>query len=790
MFSRNSARRALSANTAFQGVLIAAILAPTSPAFAQAVLPRPDRSFEGKVGTSPTSSTPSWPSRTVAPAKSPNVLVILTDDIGFGASSTFGGPLPTPTLDKLGIAGARYNNFNTTSMCSPTRAALLTGRNAHAVGSGAITDVASGYPGYNSVIPQSAATMARILRDNGYNTAMFGKHHNIPRWEASLTGPFNHWPTGLGFEYFMGFIIGDTNQWQPRLYRNTTSIDAPGNTSTFDAYMADDAIHWIHQQKAVAPDKPFLVYYATGTGHGPHQAPADWIAKFKGRFDRGWDAIRQETFDRQRKMGIIPSDARLTPRPDALPAWSSLTLPERQVAAKHMEVYAATVAYRDAQIGRMIDELKRMGQFDNTLIVYIEGDNGASGEGGLRGTFNEIGYHRNGLHSRTTADDLKHLDELGGPDSYPLYPAGWGWAMNTPFQWTKQIASHLGGIRNGMVLSWPGHIEPSKTVRGQFAHISDVMPTILEATGIAAPSKVDGVQQQPITGKSLSYTFHDPKAVEPPRTQYFEMLANRSIYSNGWLANTKPRRVPWELSAPPGDPSTSYEWELYDLKHDFSQSKDLASANPAKLSEMKQLFDGEAKKYQVYPLDDRINAERQGAGRRHYEEKRSEYVYWGKSLSIAEDEAPVFAGKSFRIDVDVNLAKGDQGGPLMARGSWFGGWSFYLMNGVPTALVAQSERKEDQFLVSGTRPLPLGRSRITYTFKAASQKRDTAGELCILVENVQEHCGQVTRTPASDAGQGETIDIGVDTGAPVSKDYKVGEPFSGDLQKLTFRLLD
>lgn len=753
-------------------------------------LPRQMAPFSGRVALSAEQSQPDWPQRALAPAGAPNILLILTDDMGFGTSSTFGGPVPTPNLDRLAAAGARYSNFHTTAMCSPTRAALLTGRNSHAVGSGAITDAASGYPGYNSVIPRSAASIARILRDNGYGTAMFGKHHNIPRWEASLAGPFDHWPTGMGFEYFFGFIIGDTDQWHPRLYRNTVSVDAPGNTSTLDALLADDAIHWIHQQKAIEPDKPLFVYLAPGTAHGPHQAPADWIARFRGRFDAGWDAVRADTFARQKRLGIVPSSARLTARPAGLPAWSSLDPMERRVAARHMEVFAASVAHLDAQVGRVLDELARMGQLDQTLVFFVQGDNGASGEGGLRGTFNEIGHHRNGLSDRTVDGDLSYLEALGGSRTQPLYPAAWGWAMDAPFQWMKQVASHLGGIRNGLVVRWPGKVSSGDASRTQFAHVSDIVPTILEVTGIAAPDLVDGIAQQPITGKSLAYTFMNAAATELPRTQYFEMLGNRAIYSNGWFANTTPRRPPWTNTPPAGDAYSSYEWELYDLRSDFSQSRNLAARLPGKLQDMQALFLAEARAYGVLPLDDRIDAARQGAARRHFARPRSKFEYWGKGLSIAEDSGPEFAGHSFRITAEVGPSGAAATGVLLARGSWFGGWSFFLAEGVPTVVVAGSERPDDQWKISAQTPLPGGDSLVQFEFAADAPRRDSGGEVCITVNGGQATCGRIPRAPAADAGQGETFDIGLDTGVPVSAEYPTGVPFPGALHKVTFEYVE
>lgn len=751
------------------------------------VLPIAPAPFGGAIGLTVPDSKPEWPAPVKAPAHAPNVLLILTDDIGFGTSSTFGGPVPTPKLDALGREGARYNNFNTTAMCSPTRAALLTGRNAHAVGSGAITDVASGFPGYSSVIPRSAATIARVLRDNGFNTAMFGKHHNIPRWEASLSGPFDHWPTGLGFEYFYGFIIGDTNQWQPRLFRNTLSIDnLPDDKTLLDKRLVEDAIHWIHQQKATSPDKPFFLYLATGTGHGPHHAPEDWIAKFRGRFDAGWDKVREETFQRQKRLGVIPANTALTSRPKELPAWSSLTPVQQRLYARYMEVFAAMVAYQDDQISRLIAELHRMGQLDNTLVFFVEGDNGASGEGGLTGTFNEIGHHKNGLSSkRTPEDDVRYIDSMGGPNSYPLYPAGWAWAMDTPFQWMKQISSHLGGIRNGLVVRWPGHVAPSDRMRDQFAHISDIMPTILEATGIPAPKSVDGVAQQEITGKSLAYTFANPGATEPARTQYFEMLGSRGIYKDGWFANTVPKRVPWRIEAMPGDAWSSYRWELYDLKKDYSQSRDLSAQFPEKLKAMQEDFLAESKAYQVLPIDDILSPERLNAARKHFEERRGQYVYWGGDISIAEEAGPSFASTSFTITADVDLAEDHPTAVLLSRGSWFGGWSFYLKDGRPTVISAVSERPEDQFIVRANSLVGKGAARIAFRFESNRDGKLAGGRMCIVITDRPDSCASIAQTPAVDAGQGETIDIGKDTGAPVTADYAEGQAFPSKILKVT-----
>lgn len=756
---------------------------PASPA--RDVLPIPAAPFNGRVELNASASVPDWPQRVKAPAGAPNVLLILTDDMGFGSSSVFGGPVPTPALEQLASDGVRYNNFYTTAMCSATRAALLTGRNHHEVSAGAITDMSTGFPGYNSAIPRSAATIAEVLKDNGYNTAMFGKHHNIPSWEATPTGPFDHWPTGLGFEYFYGFIIGDTNQWYPRLYRNTVSIDTPKLSDvTLDHMLVDDAIHWIHQQKASAPDKPFFAYLATGTGHAPHQAPKAWIERFKGRFDKGWDALREETFARQKAQGIIPVDAVLTPRPAELPAWSSLSPTQRRLYARYMEVFAGMAAYQDAQIGRLLAELKRMGQLDSTLVIMVHGDNGASGEGGPNGTLNEVGHFINGLH-RSPEDEASYLDEMGGPKSYPLYPAAWAWALDTPFQWTKQIASHLGGIRNGLIVRWPGHTSDSGTLRTQFAHAIDIMPTVLEAVGVPAPKTVNGVQQLPVEGKSLEYAFENARAPEPPRTQYFEMLGNRAIYKDGWFANTIPQRMPWEFGAASKDTYGGYRWQLYDLRHDFSQSHDLAAQYPEKMKELQELFLSEAKRNQVLPLDDRLNVARATAASQHYDKQGTHFEYWGKQLSISKESAPNFMGRSFSVEARINLPNSHVTGPILARGSWFGGWGFYLKDGKPTALAARSEWAQDQSRIAADKALPAGQAVVRFDFAYDGGGLLKGGVLCIAVNGIRSNCGRVASTPNVDAGQGETLDIGQDTGAPMTDDYPQTTVFPGDILKVT-----
>src|SRR6266581_4681083 len=520
------------------------------PAMAQEVLPHPEQPFKGKIGRTAAESTPDFPKGIAAPKGAPNVLLIMTDDVGWGSSSTFGGPIPTPTYDRLAQSGLRYNTFHTTALCSPTRAALISGRNHHTASTGVITEMATGYPGYNSLMSKSCGTIGEILRGNGYNTAWFGKNHNVPDWQSSQAGPFDLWPTSLGFEHFYGFIGGDTDQWHPALFDGTNPIETPNDGKYhLDADLGDHAVAWIRQQHSLAPDKPFFAYYSPGLCHAPHHAPKEWIAKFKGKFDQGWDKVREETLARQIEQGLVPVGTKLTARPKEIPAWDSLSADQKKLYAHMMEVYAACLAYCDANIGRVIQAVEDTGELDNTLIIYIQGDNGASGEGTLQGLANEVGVAANGVEE-TVPYLLSILDDLGGPLTYNHYPVGWAHAMDTPFQWTKQVASHFGGTRNGLVISWPARIKQTGEVRSQFSSVIDIVPTILEAAGVKEPTMINGVKQTPIEGKSMVYTFDNAKAPTRHTTQYFELISNRGVYDNGWMANTSPLRLPWAKVAP------------------------------------------------------------------------------------------------------------------------------------------------------------------------------------------------------------------------------------------------
>ena len=768
--------------------LVLVLLAPTGLIAAEsaAQLPRPDAPFAGVAGQTLATSKPFFAPAIKAPTGAPNILIVLTDDTGFGASSTFGGPVPTPSLDRLAREGLSYNRFHTTAMCSPTRASVLTGRNHHAVGSGIVTDTGSGFPGYTGDIPRSAATIAEVLRQHGYNTAMFGKHHNTPNGQLSAAGPFDHWPTGLGFEYFYGFLGGDTNQWHPRLFRGIQRVETPdtiGQDATLDKFLVDDAIDWLHNHIAVAPDKPFLMYAALGTNHSPHQAPAEWIAKFRGKFDMGWDAIRAPILKRQKELRVVPRDTVLTPRPAGIPAWDSLSADERRVHARMMEVFAAMLAYQDHQFGRLLDELDRTGVRENTLILFIEGDNGSSPEGEPDGTMNELGRIANRV-----PEDLQYklsmLDQMGGPNTYQLYPVGWGWAMDTPFQWTKQVGSHLGGTRNGLVVSWPRGIGDKGGIRSQFTHVIDIAPTLYEVTGIEPPATVNGIEQQRIDGTSFRYSFDDAKAPERHTTQYFEMLANRAIYHDGWMASTTPARLPWGLGGS-GISPTDYQWELYNLDRDYAQAHNIAASNPAKLAELKALWETEAERNHVFPLDDTQGGARSVGSMRPEDVPRPSYVYWGSGISAPVSRAPMLGVFPFSVEADVVVPAAGLDGVLAAIGSRFGGWSFYFEAGRPVVVHAYSQQPRHVYRVAADTAVPPGRVKLGYVFTPHG-KVGEGGTLTISVDGKQIAEGVIEHTAIMPAGLGETFDTGRDTGATVI-DYPGSNAFTGEIDRIEVR---
>lgn len=754
-------------------------------ALAQSSLPMPDQTYQGAVGRVVAESPPpQWPKLPSPPEGAPNVLVILTDDVGFGATATFGGPVPTGTLDALAGKGLRYTEFHTTAMCSPTRAALLTGRNHNNVGVGFVQEGTMGYDGFTGAIPRSAGTVAEILKQHGYNTAAFGKWHLVPLRESGPTGPFDHWPTGLGFEYFYGFLNAQTNQWAPTLFENTRPAvpprDQPGYT--FDRDMADHAIAWIRQQKLMAPAKPFYAYYATGTSHVPHNAPKDWIAKFKGRFDQGWDALRKETFERQKRLGIIPPNTRLTPRPDLIPAWNTLTPQQKALYARMMEVYAAALAYSDDQVGRVIDAIRQLGQIDNTLVIFIEGDNGASSEQtSLQGQFNDVASI-NGV-DEDFADLYRRMDELGGPTAANHYPIGWANAMNTPFQWFKEMASHFGGTRNGMVMSWPSRIKDAGGIRTQFHHVIDLAPTILEAAGLQAPAMLNGIAQKPLDGVSMQYTFDHPAAASTRRVQYFEMLDNLAIYADGWVAATRPDFIPWLALKEHGGkflPLDARQWELYHIADDYSEAVDLAAREPKKLRQLQDLFWIEASRNQALPLfipDPAMFGASAGG---------KTYRYAPGMIQIPEALAPGTKNRSYSILADVVIpAKGAEG-VLVTQGGRFGGYGIYLLAGRPVFVYNLAGQKITR--VAASEPLAPGRHVLAMNFTYDGGGRGKGGGVSLQVDGAEVARGRIDRTLPTLYSISDTFDVGEDTGSPVTDDYASPFKFSGQLKELTVEL--
>ena len=760
-----------------------AMLAAT--ATAQEVLPRPEPPFKGKIGRTVKDSTPDFPKGVEAPKGAPNILLILTDDVGFGASSPFGGPIQTPNFQRLADTGLRYNTFHTTALCSPTRAALITGRNHHTDATGVITEMATGYPGYNTLMPKSSGSVGEVLRENGYNTSWFGKIHNVPDWMSSQAGPFDLWPTGLGFEYFYGFLGGDTDQWTPALYANTTPIEPYlGNPNyILDHDLAEKAITWMRMQHALAPNKPWLLYYATGTAHAPHHAPKEWIAKYKGQFDQGWDKVREETLARQKNLGIVPANTQLTKRPDQIPAWDSLSPDQKRLYAHMMEVYAGALSYCDDQIGRLLDAVKDSGQLENTLVIYIMGDNGASAEGTLQGTTNEVGTAANGV-PESLPYLLSMMDQLGGPMAYNHYPVGWAHAMDAPMQWTKQVASHFGGTRNGMVISWPARIKNKGGIRSQFGHVIDIVPTIYEAAGITPPTVMDGVKQKPLEGVSLVYTFDNPKAPTRHTTQYFEMIGNRAIYKDGWMASTTPLRLPWVTSGYEPNPD-DFKWELYNINQDFSQANNLAEKNPGKLKELQDAFDVEAKKYNVYPLDSSMASRADPAIRPSLTRGRTEFTYYPGMIRIPEGSAPNFKNHSWTIAAEVTIPEKGADGVMATIGGRFGGWALLMQDSKPQFAYAFSNQPEHKFRVVSDQPIPAGNHVVRFNFKYDGGGIGKGATGTLFVDGKQVAQGQIPRTIPIRFSLDETFDVGEDTGSPVVEDYadKMPFPFTGTLNK-------
>lgn len=751
-------------------------------------LPRPDPVFKGNVGSTFQDSDPAkFPQPVKAAEGAPNVLLILLDDVGFGQFDVTGGAVPSPAMDKLASQGLLYNRFHTTALCSPTRAALLTGHTPQMAGSGIITELATGYDGYTGIIPRDTATIGRILSENGYNTGWFGKNHNTPIWETSANGPYNHWPTGMGFNYFYGFNAGDVSQWQPTLFENTNPVPASKDPDYhLSTDLADKTIEWIHRSKEIEPNKPFFAYVAPGATHAPHHAPKAWIDKFKGKFDMGWDAYREMTFERQKKLGVIPQDAVLTPRPDSLPAWDSVSPEDKQLFSRMMEVFAAYGAHVDYQMGRIIDDVRSMPGGDNTLIIYVVGDNGASAEGGLAGTLNENSIF-NGVSE--TADQIRpYADELGGPKHFNHFPAMWAHAMSTPFQWTKQVASHFGGIRNPLIISWPAKIKAKGEIRSQFHYISDIFPTILEAAGIQAPLSVDGIKQKPVEGISMEYSFDDAKAKDHRHSQVFEMFVNRGMYKDGWFASSR-SFTPWQPNRGEFNPHTA-KWELYNIDKDFTQSKDLAEENPEKLKQLEDLWWSEAARHNILPLDWRGAARFSGqlTGKPSLAAGRDSFVYSSRLTHLPEAAAPDLKNKSFSLTADVELKDSDQG-MLFTQGGFTGGWAFMVQDG--KLVLVHNYLDIKRFRVESDKPLPTGKVELTARFTyAGNQQMGKGGKVTLLANGQVIGSGEIEQTVPFIYALSETQDIGSDIGTPVDYSYQPPFSFSGKLNSLSVKLGD
>ncbi|KAA1173835.1 arylsulfatase [Marinobacter salinexigens] len=749
------------------------------------VLPIKSPEFKGNISETFENSTQDYPQPVTPPDGAPNVVVVLIDDFGFGHPGTFGGPVPTPNLDRLAEEGLRYNTFHTTAICSPTRSALLTGRNHHQVGFGTITELSTGYPGYHSIWSSETASIAEILKDNGYNTAAFGKWHNTPDWETSPIGPFDHWPTGLGFEYFYGFQGGETSQWEPQLFRNTTPVEpekTPDEGYHLTEDLADDAIAWINQQQSIAPDKPFFVYFAPGATHAPLHAPQEWIDRFDGQFDQGWDKVREETLERQKGLGVVPQNTRLTPRPKEIEAWDSLSDDAKTLYAKHQEAFAGFAAHTDHHIGRMLDAVRALPDGDNTLVIYIAGDNGPSAEGSPTGTLNNI-MTQNGVPD-TVEGQLPKIDEIGGPLHENHFPVGWAWAGSSPFQWMKRVPSHFGGTRNGMVISWPAQIKDTGSIRTQFHHVIDVVPTILEAAHLPEPKTVNGVDQVPIAGTSMLYTFEDADSPSHRTTQYFETGGHRAIYHDGWVAASF-HGVPWELSGSTGFGNST--WELYNIEEDFSEAVDLAKEYPEKLDELKDIFDAEAKKYSVYPLDDRFVERGQNPERPSVTRGKTHFEYTPGAKRIPEGSAPPAYARSHTITVNLESPEQNANGVLVANGGLSAGYTLYVMDGKPVYEV--NFFGKERYRVRSDKTLPEG--KVTLTMNYTQQGKAPMGGTAKLLVNGQEVAtGKIEKVPPVRYSATETLDIGMDLGSSVSLAYhgKGPFPFNGKIEKVVIDL--
>ena len=715
-----------------------------------------------------------------APEGAPNVVVVLIDDIGFGASAAFGGPINMPNLDKVAATGLKYNRFHTTALCSPTRVALLTGYNHHSNNAGSIMETSTAFPGNNGVRPQSITPMAEVLRQNGFSTAAYGKYHETPPWEISSAGPYDRWPTHSGFENFYGFIGGETNQYAPLVYDGTAQVELPDDPKYhFTTDMTDHAVSWMKFQKALSPDKPFFMYYAPGATHAPHHVPAEWRDKYKGKFDQGWDKVREETLERQKKLGVVPANAKLAPKPKDIKDWTALSADEKKLFTRQMETYAGFAEHTDNEVGRLYSAIEELGQADNTLFIYIVGDNGASAEGQMNGMYNEMSFFN--AAPETVEEMLKHYDEWGGPSTYPHYPAGWAVAMDTPFSYTKQVASDFGGTRNGMVIHWPKGIKAKGELRTQFSHVIDIAPTVFEACKVPAPKKVNGIDQDPIEGKSLVYSFDNAGAKETHTVQYFEMFGNRAVYSDGWYARTI-HRPAWQNK--PSQSLLEDPWDLYNSNDDFSLSTNVASSNADKLKELQALFMTEAEKYHVLPIDDRL-LERTNAelvGRPTVMDGRHTVTYGPGMKGMGVDIFIATPGKSYTMTADVDVQAGAKG-VIVAQGGRFGGFSFFLNNGKPT--FCYNYLGLEKFTVASSQALSPGKHTVVYEFKSdGGLGKGGVGTITVDGNKVGE--GRIEKTQPGIFSVDDLADVGTDDGTPVT-DYGTSRKFTGTLNKVTIK---
>jgi arylsulfatase A-like enzyme len=760
-------------------------------------LPNPPPAFGGDINLEAKGSKTWWPPTVVPPKGAPNVLLIMTDDQGYGVSGTFGGVIPTPAMDRIAQMGLRYTEFHSTALCSPSRAAIITGRNHHSVGFGVIAEQATGYPGYDAIIGVDNGTVGEILKENGYATSWFGKNHNTPDYQYSAAGPFTQWPIGMGFEYFYGFMGGETDQWTPYLFRNTDQIfpwrDQPGYNLIMG--MADDAIQHMKRLNAAAPDKPFFVYYVPGGTHAPHQPKPEWSEKFKGKFDMGWNAMRDQIFANQKRIGVIPANTTLPPWPDGqpeyggakLPKWDTLSAMEKRMFARQAEVFAGYVAYTDNEIGRVIQAVEDMGKLDNTLIIYISGDNGTSAEGSTIGTPFDLAAIQ-GIDV-PVEDQLKFYDAWGSAQTTPHMSVAWSWGFDAPFKWTKQIASHFGGTRQGMAIAWPNRIKDAGGIRTQFHHLIDIVPTILEATGIPAPKMLNGIAQKPIEGVSMTYTFDKANANAPSThsTQYFEMMGNRAIYHDGWIASTTPPQPPWLMGlAKMPDVLNGYKWELYNIAEDYSQSNDLAAKMPDKLREMQELFLVEAAKYQVFPLDNDV-IQRILAPKPSYTAGRSEFTYEGELTGTPNSDAPNILARSYTITADVELPSGGGDGMIVTDGGRFGGYGLYLLKGKP--VFTYNFLAIERFRWEGREPLTAGKHTLKFDFKYEGPGMAKGGTGALAVDGKEVSSKSIPHTIPALMTIDETFDVGSDTRTPVDDaDYQVPFRFTGKINKVQVKL--